>query len=226
MARRKPPTHPSIVPPHIELHQLNFITEQSITLNDQAAYVSVKLQRCQVGNQAAEDVLFDQVIAEHTDFSQSCLVLAQFLDSQFHTCDFAITSLEKACMRRVQLIACRLPGVVFTQADMQDVVVQKCQGDMSHFWDCTLKATRFEHCTLRQASFASSTLAGVVFRHCDLTQADFRGANLRGADLRGSILDGLQVGVRELQGAIIDSGQAVQLVRVLGVLVRDEDETP
>lgn len=208
--------------PNIEQDALEDLTGQSIGLVDRAEFTAVKFRHCEMAHQDAEDVLFDQVVGTHTDISQVSLQLAQVLDSRFHTCDFANTTFEKAYLRRVQFLGCRLLGVVFQYADVQDVVVHRCQGDMCRFTDSTFKAVRFEHTSLRQASFANSKLAGVVFRHCDLSQADFRGASLRGADLRSSILDGIQVGTRELQGVIIDSGQAVQIARLFGVVVKDE----
>jgi uncharacterized protein YjbI with pentapeptide repeats len=67
-------------------------------------------------------------------------------------------------------------------------------------------------------------LAGVVFRNCDLTNADLRNTTLRGTDLRGSTLTGMQVGAKELRGAIIDPTQAVHLARLLGVTVRALDD--
>lgn len=212
-----------IQPPHIERGGLAEITGP-VTVVDCAAYTAIRLLRCQMGGQTAEDVVFEQVIGEHSDFSQMNLTRAQILDSHFQTCDFAGADFDRGYLRRDQIIECRLLGVMLMHADMEDLVVQKCNGEMSRFWGCTFRSVRFEQCILRQTSFENSTLAGVVFRNCDLTQADFRGASLRGADLRGSTLDSIQLGIKELQGVIIDSGQAVQLAMLLGMIVKDSTE--
>lgn len=42
-------------------------------------------------------------------------------------------------------------------------------------------------------------------------------------DLRGSQLEGLRVGISELQGAIIAPSQAVHLASLLGIVVKAED---
>jgi uncharacterized protein YjbI with pentapeptide repeats len=77
---------------------------------------------------------------------------------------------------------------------------------------------------LREASFDGSDLSGVVFRDCDLSQVDLRNTKLKRADLRGSTISGVQVGIKELQGAIVTASQAIQLAGLLGVTVQEQDE--
>ena len=67
-------------------------------------------------------------------------------------------------------------------------------------------------------------MSGVIFRDCDLSQADLRNTKLKGADLRGSAITGVQVGIKDLQGVIVTSSQAIQLAGLLGVTVQEEDE--
>ena len=58
--------------------------------------------------------------------------------------------------------------------------------------------------------FGGATLAGVRFDHCHLEETDFNGAELTDVDLRGSDLR-LGGDVAALRGAIIDTGQAIDL---------------
>ncbi len=44
------------------------------------------------------------------------------------------------------------------------------------------------------------------------------------ADLRGSNLNGMQVGLREVRGAIIDSSQAIYVAELAGVVIRDHEQ--
>ena len=55
----------------------------------------------------------------------------------------------------------------------------------------------------------------------DLTEINISGTSLAGMDLRGSRLDKIIFDGGELQGATIDSAQAIGLVRLLGVKVED-----
>jgi hypothetical protein len=48
---------------------------------------------------------------------------------------------------------------------------------------------------------------------------------LKGADLRGSILEGLLVSPHDWRGVIIEPMQAVHVAGLLGLIVKDSDET-
>jgi uncharacterized protein YjbI with pentapeptide repeats len=47
-----------------------------------------------------------------------------------------------------------------------------------------------------------------------------RGAVLTDVDLRGSNLRGMQIGVKELKGAIIEPRQAAEVAMLLGMVVK------
>jgi hypothetical protein len=47
-----------------------------------------------------------------------------------------------------------------------------------------------------------------------------RGAKLAGTDFSTSTIDGMKAGAGEMQGAIISISQAVQVVGLLGVVVK------
>ena len=57
---------------------------------------------------------------------------------------------------------------------------------------------------------------------CDLRGAKMADAKLAAADLRSSNIDGARIGIKELQGAIVNIEQAVSIARALGVDVRLE----
>ena len=117
-------------------------------------------------------------------------------------------------------VGCRLLGVQLVEAHLDDVIFRDCNLESAVFASAVFKAARFEGCVLRGALFEGADLRGVVFARCDLTNADLQGANLRGADLRGSLLDGLRIGPKDVQGAIIDPSQAVQVAGLLGLTVK------
>ena len=67
-------------------------------------------------------------------------------------------------------------------------------------------------------------LSGVLFSRCNLTRCDMTGARLSGADFRGSSIEGLKVGLDELQGAIVDPSQALSFASLLGLVVKSEED--
>ncbi|HEU5102790.1 MAG TPA: pentapeptide repeat-containing protein [Roseiflexaceae bacterium] len=192
-------------------------------LADQASYARQALLDCDFSSQQADDVLFEQVVCTRVSFNQGQLTLAQLFDARLDSCDLAGAEWSKAHLRRVELGACRLVGLRLSDSSLDEVLITRSNAELARFWSCAFKAARFDHCVLREASFDGSDLSGVVFRDCDLGGADLRNTKLKGADLRGSTLTGVRVGIKELQGAIVTANQAIQLVGLLGVTVREED---
>lgn len=192
-------------------------------LSDRAGIAKVLLERCDLSDQAAEDVLFDQVHCKHVGLTRTRLRAMQWLDVRCDVCDLTAAEWEKPHLTRVEFNGCRLLGARLMDAQIEDALFKDCVADYALFWSAMFKKTRFERCQLREASFQGADLSGVVFQGCDLRQADFQGAKMLGTDLRGSQLEGLRVGIMELQGAIIEPSQAVHLAGLLGIVVKAED---
>jgi uncharacterized protein YjbI with pentapeptide repeats len=177
-------------------------------------------------SQSAEDVCFERLDVRGGSFHDAALRLLQATDCRFDTTDFANCALEKAYLRRIEFLGCRLIGIKIGDADLEDIRFSRCNARLLRCWASSCKSIRFDQCALQEASFDGSNLAGAVFYKCDLIGADFRNTNLEGADLRGSTLAGIQIQSKDLKGAIIDPAQALELVQLLGVIVRPEDQAP
>ena len=74
---------------------------------------------------------------------------------------------------------------------------------------------------MTSAAIDNSRMKDSEFVMCDMTELNISGTSLAGMDLRGSRLDKIIFRGGELQGATIDSAQAIGLVRLLGVKVED-----
>lgn len=115
-----------------------------------------------------------------------------------------------ASLSRVELRGCRFTGVGLIEATLEDVVLDDCKLDLANFRGARLERVVFRDCVLTAADFSGAALAGVRFDHCQLEETDFNGAELTDVDLRGSDLR-LGGDVAALRGAIIDTGQAIDL---------------
>ena len=128
---------PPQLPPHLPEASLD--GEQ---VADHAAYTQQVITRCDVGEQAADDVLWEQVVFKHVQFGQTQLSSAQFVDVHFDACDLAGASWEKAHMQRAELIGCRLVGAKLLHADWDNVLLKDCNAELALFWEASLRNTR------------------------------------------------------------------------------------
>ena len=216
--RRKPSS--GIQPP--DLPRRAVPDDLPAPLADNGAYVDLVLSNADFAGQTADNVLFDRVHFKRPLFSAAQLQSAELVDVRFDSSDLSRVEWEKPRFKRVELVGSRIMGLKLLDASVEETVFKDCNAEFALFWSSTFSAVRFENCILRAASFVGSNLNGVAFDKCDLRDAGFQGASLVGADLSGAQIEGLKIGAKELQGAVIDPGQAVHVVSVLGITVKWE----
>jgi uncharacterized protein YjbI with pentapeptide repeats len=205
LPRPLPPVSPALIEPGAEV-DLGLLGETDLT------------------GLEASNLLLEQLYCRRTTLAQSHLEGLRLFDVRLEGCDLAGAAWPKARLRRVEFIGCRLLGTDLAENNFEDVIFRDCQAERASFATAVFKAARFEACNLKGAFFEGADLTGVIFHACDLSQADLRGARLQGADFRNANLNGMKAGVKELQGAIIAPFQAVQVVNLLGVVVKEVDE--
>ena len=95
-----------------------------------------------------------------------------------------------------------LRAVNWDGASLEKLVLRDC--DLSDSWltECRLKQLALEDCTLTQTNFFRTPLAGMDFTRCRLSGLV---CTENGA---------------ELKGAIVTPEQAVELARLLGLIIR------
>lgn len=220
MNRKRKSDTQGIHPPQLPTQHTPLGVEQ---VREQATLAQIMVVDGDLSAQETEDLLVEQVHFKRVRLPNTHFPLAQLSDVRFDTCDLAAAEWEKAHLNRVEYLGCRMIGAKLIDGKIEHTLFGDCNMELALFWNASFASVRFERCVLRNASFEGANLAGVAFRGCDLSQADLRGARLVGTDFRGSAIEGLRVGIKELQGAIIDPTQAVHLANLLGMTVREDE---
>ncbi|MGW5351748.1 pentapeptide repeat-containing protein [Streptomyces sp. NPDC004031] len=156
--------------------------------------------------------------------------------------------LEDTQLHSVELTGCTVTALRCTGSRFSRVVFRDCTFTGATFEDCTFDNVLFDGCRLDYATFAGVRAIGpLVFTACSLVEAELTGSDLaeetalahctlrrtafgagdyRGTDLRGSDLTTL-VGVGNLTGAVVSSGQEHQLAQAflaaMDLTVSDEE---
>jgi len=116
-------------------------------------------------------------------------------------------------------------GVEGYGATLRRVTFQECKFSTLNLRGATLKDVVFDRCELSEVDFGQAELAGVRFPGSALRRARFDAATLREVDLRGATDLDLASGCESLRGAVVTSGQLLELApalaRALGILVND-----
>ncbi len=157
------------------------------------------------------------------DFSECSMELAGFRDTVFEACDFSNCDFSKASFQKTLFQGCKLMGADFIESSLRHVRFLDVSGGYVNFADSRVQDTAFEKSRLPNAAFSRCRFAA-SFDTCDLTQSLFQQTPLKDIDLRTSQLQGIQITLPDLRGAIVTPMQASDLAALLGVVIREQDE--
>ncbi len=148
-------------------------------------------------------------------------ISAPFLqDVRLVRCDLSNATWRNFQATRVEFIECRLIGMKALECNLQDVLLQDCDGRYLQLTDGRLRSCEFRGSNFTEADLRAIDLTSTVFGQMDLSRADLRQARLRNVDLRDSEIEGLQVAAADVNGAIVSAPQAMDLARLLGLVIR------
>jgi len=134
-------------------------------------------------------------------------------------CDLSNAVFGRFEARRVEFIDCRLLGMKTSACRWQDVLIENCDARYAQFNGGVLRSCEFKGTRLDEADFRGANLEGSVFMDASLRRADFSDARLGNANLRGAEIGGMVVRAEDLRGALVTAPQAMDLARLLGVVI-------
>lgn len=147
---------------------------------------------------------------------------ADLTDTRFVNCDFSNTTFSKASMHRVEFINCKMTGVNFDESVMKHIKFQESLLNFSGIHESKLENVSFEETRFVTADFFNVKFKNIEFEKCDLTESRFIDTSLSGVDISASYFESMSIKREDLEGCIVSSLQAVQMVTLMGLVVKDE----
>ncbi|MFE9450547.1 pentapeptide repeat-containing protein [Streptomyces sp. NPDC006739] len=158
-------------------------------------------------------------------FDETRLSHARVLDSVWSGIRGVGTDLSGATLRDVELVDPRLGGTQLHGAVLERVLIRGGKIDYLNLRTARVRDVVFEGCVLNEPDFGGARLERVEFTDCVLKGVDFTGVTMTDVDLRGVASLEIARGVERLAGAVISTGQLLDLAPVLaagmGIRVRD-----
>lgn len=140
---------------------------------------------------------------------------ARLLDSRLTGVRGVGTNLAEATLRDVELTDARLGGTQLHGAALERVLIRGGKIDFLNLRATVLRDVVFEGCVLVEPDLGGARLERVEFVDCVLKGVDLGGATLTDVDLRGAATLEIARGVDRLAGAVISTGQLLDLAPVL-----------
>ena len=158
-------------------------------------------------------------VFERVVLSQSTVQSVLLRDVRLVKCDLSNAVLRGFEARRVEFIECRLLGMKLNDCRWQDVLVENCDARYAQFNGGAVRSCEFKGTRLDEADFRGVNLEGTTFIDASLRRADLSGARMNSTNLRGADIEGLVVRAEDLKGALVTAPQAMDLARLLGLVI-------
>jgi uncharacterized protein YjbI with pentapeptide repeats len=187
--------------------------------HDEVVIEEQQLQELELPSLSLSTFRIEGCVLERVQLAGGKFGSAIWRDARLIGCDLANLHAHRITLVRVELIDCRLTGFRATALDWQDVLIQEGDVRYSQFRGGVFRTCEFDGCNWQDADLQEADLTGSVFRSCNLARADLRGTKLQNTDFRKSEVGAMLVGKDDLQGAIVDPGQAMIFARLLGLQI-------
>lgn len=168
---------------------------------------------------------FSSVVFHACTFERADLSACTFTDVVFRGCRFISSSMERCWLNRVDFHSCSAPGLGLAKGRLTGVLFEDCQLRYADFSETTVRGMTAYKTSLRESAWRATKLGKISLEQCDLSRADVFQTALAGVDLSSCDIGGLVVSnsFRELRGSIIAPEQAVDLIGLLGVRIKQEE---
>ncbi len=185
-------------------------TDDRSLLVPNAQFERIILRGIDASNIAAQKMKFDETALDRLTLINAAFDHVTMLDTEVRGSELSAAVLGDGIFNRVRFTGCRMSGVDFSRANLQNVTFTGCKLDMANFRFTKLDGVKFEDCTLLEADFQVGELANVDFDDCTIEGAIFDQCKVRNVDARSSELSQIH-GWRHLRGMTIDHAQLVHI---------------
>ena len=83
-----------------------------------------------------------------------------------------------------------------------------------------LRGLFFNNTSIRSGSLQENKVKNINFKEADLTGTQFFKTSLKNIDLSNSQIEGIAISLEDIKGAIIDQIQAIDLLYLIGVKIK------
>lgn len=168
------------------------------------------------------ETAFDQVVFENCRLAGCCFAKCSFVDVIFRGCDLSNCDFRNGYFNRCEFRSVKGIGANFIESGFWNTLFFECGMRYSN-----LSASKLEKLRIVKSDFSESFLTSVTQKNLQLENAEFRKTNffktsLKEIDFTSCGLEGIGVSQdgNELRGAIVNSLQAAELAKLLGLVVK------
>lgn len=167
-----------------------------------------------------ENTTIDCCVFKGIDFTNSIeFKNVEIWDSIFENCDLSNFEFNNRSLHRCQFINCRLVGVNFINCSLKDVLFNNVQALYLNMVSCNIKDISFENSNLEKANLTDNKIKNMLINESNFSEAEIQKTSLKDVDFSNSTIDGIMTDLDSLVGIKVNSIQALDLIKLLGIEV-------
>lgn len=155
-------------------------------------------------------------------FRNCTFIGVSFTNCIFKDCDLSFINMSQGSFIRTELITSRITGINLTYSIINNVLFDATCCRFANFSEARFTYVEFVSCDMNTCSMDKCRVKHTTFHQCDLTGANFTRTALGNIDFRGNRINSIAFLGGELDGAIVDTAQAVALITLMGLRVEDK----
>lgn len=165
---------------------------------------------------------FDGCLFTQCDFKNCTFVNMECMDVIFEHCTFENVHFINCSFSRVHFLSCRISGMEISNGLLSDVLFRLCKGPYcdfggSHFKDCEL-----DTCDFSESGFIQCEIKKTTLKKCVFINSEWYNTSLKGLDFTSCDIRHMGVSSHLISGIIVDERQALEFVKLLGIVVKSE----
>lgn len=182
---------------------------------EDTTFAEIDFSTLKLAELKGSNLVFDRVSFASCDMTSLNLV-----DARFIACDLSNSMLRRFEATRVEFLDCKLIGMNAFGCRWNDVLIDHCDARFAQFGEGRLRRCEIRGSQLRETGLVRVTLEATKLIDVVLRQADLAETRLHGVDLSACDIEGITLRIEDLRGAIVSAPQAMELARLLEVLIK------
>lgn len=142
------------------------------------------------------------------------------IDTRFESCDLSNVNLSNSGIHRVEFVNCKLVGTRFDESNIKDVLIKDSIGRYSNF-----SFSKVNGMNILNSDFEEATFQEVKHKKLSVEESSFINAycnktSFEKVDLTSCDIDGINVDIEDVRGAIVTTMQALHLTKLLNLQIK------
>lgn len=192
-------------------------------VDDELDIWDIEIKDDNISNEDFSKFSFVNVIIDHCVFSNVIFEKASFKNVIFKNCEFPNCNFTKSFFNNCDFINSQLKGASFTDSSISKLIIEDCNLQYANFTSSKFINCKIYHSNMNDTFFSECKLKDMQLENSSFMRSEFFKTPLKAIDFTSCIIDGIRVSLfgKELSGAIVNTYQAAELSKLLGIKVKD-----